>query len=111
MISIMIGVNDVWHELGDHNGVDAPSSAGSTRACSRRSPRPCRGEAHPAGAYVLQGPATLEHWDTFRQEVDLRREIIRELAKDYWEKEDLYIPCIDTQKLFDQAAAHSCPGD
>ena len=24
MISIMIGVNDVWHELGDHNGVDAP---------------------------------------------------------------------------------------
>ena len=24
VISIMIGVNDVWHELGDHNGVDAP---------------------------------------------------------------------------------------
>ena len=38
-------------------------------------------------------------------------EIIRELAKDYWEKEDLYIPCIDTQKLFDQAAARSCSGD
>ena len=61
--------------------------------------------------YVLQGPATQEHWDTFRREVDLRREIIRELAKDYWEKEDLYIPCIDTQKLFDQAAARSCSGD
>ena len=24
VISILIGVNDVWHELGEHNGVDAP---------------------------------------------------------------------------------------
>ena len=40
----------------------------------------------------------------------LRREVVRDLAKRYWEKQDLYIPCIDTQKLFDEAAARSCPG-
>ena len=42
--------------------------------------------------------------------MDLRREVVRDLAKSYWEKQDLYIPCIDTQKLFDGAAARSCPG-
>ncbi len=50
-----------------------------------------------------QQGVTVKH-GTFRKETDKRREIVRELAKSYWEKSDLYIPCIDTQKLFDEAA-------
>lgn len=112
VISIMIGVNDVWHELGDHNGVDAPKFRRVYQGMLQEITQALPGvKLILLEPYVLQGPATQEHWDTFRREVDLRREIIRELAKDYWEKEDLYIPCIDTQKLFDQAAARSCPGD
>ena len=112
VISIMIGVNDVWHELGDHNGVDAPKFRRVYQGMLQEITQALPGvKLILLEPYVLQGPATQEHWDTFRREVDLRREITRELAKDYWEKEDLYIPCIDTQKLFDQAAARSYPGD
>ena len=112
VISILIGVNDVWHELGEHNGVDAPKFRRVVRGdAPGNHPCPARGEAHFAGA--LCPPRAPPHWrtgDTFRQEVDLRREVVRDLAKSYWEKQDLYIPCIDTQKLFDEAAARSCPG-
>ncbi|MFQ6828530.1 MAG: SGNH/GDSL hydrolase family protein [Acutalibacter sp.] len=111
VISILIGVNDVWHELGEHNGVDAPKFRrvyeGMLQEITHALPGVKLILLEP---YVLQGPATLENWDTFRQEVDLRREVVRDLAKSYWEKQDLYIPCIDTQKLFDEAAARSCPG-
>lgn len=111
VISILIGVNDVWHELGEHNGVDAPKFRrvyeGMLQEITHALPGVKLILLEP---YVLQGPATLENWDTFRREVDLRREVVRDLAKSYWEKQDLYIPCIDTQKLFDEAAARSCPG-
>ena len=52
-------------------------------------------------------PATLEHWDTFRRKWTCAGSHPG-TGQDYWEKGDLYIPCIDTQ-LFDQAAARSCP--
>ena len=111
VISILIGVNDVWHELGEHNGVDAPKFRrvyeGMLQEITHALPGVKLILLEP---YVLQGPATLENWDTFRREVDLRREVVRDLAKSYWEKQDLYIPCIYTQKLFDGAAARSCPG-
>lgn len=112
VISIMIGVNDVWHELGDHNGVDAPKFhrvyQGMLQEITQALPKVKLILLEP---YVLQGSATLEDWDIFRREVDLRREIIRELAEHYWKEKGLYIPCIDTQKLFDEATARSCPAD
>lgn len=111
VVSIMIGVNDVWHELGSRNGVDAPKFrrvyGGMLEEITQALPGVKLILLEP---YVLPGPATQEHWETFRREVDLRREIVRELARRHWEQSDLYIPCIDTQKLFDEAAARSCPG-
>lgn len=112
VISIMIGVNDVWHELGDHNGVDATKFRRVYQGMIQEITQALLGvKLILLEPYVLQGPATLEHWGTFRREVDLRREIVRELAQDNRKKEELYITCIDTQKIFDQAAARSCPRD
>lgn len=111
VISILIGVNDVWHQLGeDHNGVDAPKF--------RRVYGEMLKEIYQAlpgvkfillEPYVIPGPSTQGQWEVFRQEVDKRREIVRELAKSFWEEQDLHIPVIDTQKLFDEASAKSCP--
>ena len=85
VISILIGVNDVWHELGEHNGVDAPKFRrvyeGMLQEITHALPGVKLILLEP---YVLQGPATLENWDTFRREVDLRREVVRDLAKSYW---------------------------
>lgn len=105
VVSIMIGINDVWHEIMEQNGVDASKFRrvyeGMLQEITQALPGVKLMLLEP---YVLRGPATMEHWDTFRKETDKRREIVRELAKSYWEKSDLYIPCIDTQKLFDEAA-------
>ena len=101
----------MWHQLGeDHNGVDAPKF--------RRVYGEMLKEIYQAlpgvkfillEPYVIPGPSTQGQWEMFRQEVDKRREIVRELAKSFWEEHDLHIPVIDTQKLFDEASAKSCP--
>lgn len=93
VISILIGVNDVWHELGEHNGVDAPKFRrvyeGMLQEITHALPGVKLILLEP---YVLQGPATLENWDTFRQEVDLRREVVRDLAKSYWKSRTCTFP-------------------
>lgn len=106
VLSIMIGINDVWHELGGKNGVDA--------AKFRRVYDAMLDEIKTAlpdvrlillEPYVLQGPATQASWEYFRRETDLRREAVRGLAKKYGAAR------IDTQQLFDAAAARSCAAD
>lgn len=85
VLSLLVGVNDVWHELGeDRNGVDA-----------ERFHRVCRMLAEdtlarlPEAAlllmepFVLPGTGTRENWEAFFREVALRAQAVREIAGEF----------------------------
>lgn len=106
VLSIMIGINDVWHEANWRNGVDAQKFERVYGEMLKEITA-----ALPAvklillEPYVLKGPATQEKWDYFRAETDLRRHTVKSLARRH------QAACIDTQELFDRAAARSCETD
>lgn len=97
-MSILIGVNDVWHELGSKNGVD--------HVKFERIYDMFLEEVLAAlpdikifilGPYVTEGTATNEKLDEFRAEVDLRAAAAKRLAEKY------SMPYIDLQVAFDEA--------
>lgn len=98
VLTILIGVNDVWHELGSRNGVDAPLFEELYRILLRETV-----EALPKvrlilmGAYVNHGTATDPMWDAFYNEVKLRRDAARKLAEEFG------ADYIDLQQVFDEA--------
>ena len=98
VLTIFIGVNDVWHELGNQNGV-APGLFEEVYRILLRETR----EALPdtrvilMGAFVEHGPATDPDWEVFSREVGIRREITRKLA------EEFQLGYVDLQRVFDEA--------
>ncbi len=100
ILSIMIGINDVWHEANWHNGVDAQKFQRvydeMLKEVIAALPEVKLILLEP---YVLKGPATRDKWEFFRTETDLRRNTVKALAKRYG------AACINTQELFDRAAA------
>ena len=103
VLTILIGINDVWHELFNQNGVEAPLFEEVYRILLRETR-----EALPGtriilmGAYVMHGSATNEKWDYFEKETAIRREITRKLAEEYG------TDYLDLQKTF-QEALGTCP--
>ena len=104
-MSILIGVNDVWHELGGKmNGV----SAGKFEKIYDMMIAEIK-EALPnikimiLEPFVLEGTATAateaepERWNYFRTEVPLRAEAAKRIAKKYG------LPYIPLQEKFDEA--------
>ena len=83
-LSILVGVNDVWHELDAHNGVSAPKF----RKIYGMLLEEIR-QALPdtqillLEPFVLRGTATAEHYPWFRQEVTARAAAVAELAREY----------------------------
>ena len=81
-LSILIGVNDVWHEIGEQNGV----SAEKFRMVYDLLITELK-EALPSlqilimEPFVLEGPATEHAIDTFTLEVAKRAEVCKELAE------------------------------
>lgn len=99
LISILIGVNDVWHEINHQNGVEADrfekmydALLSDTRA---KLPNVKFMLLEP---FVLPGGATNAHWEEFRAETAIRGEIVERLAKKY---DAVYIPL---QERLDKAA-------
>lgn len=103
-MSILIGVNDVWHELGGHNGVDAEKFERIYCMLIEEIK-----EALPdiqimiLEPFVLKGPSTVDteeipnKWETFRTEVKKRAEKAKNVAAKYNLK---FIPL---QEKFDNA--------
>ena len=103
-LSILIGVNDVWHECSNKNGVDA--------AKFEKIYRLMLDEIYEAlpdirillyTPFVLEGSATVdpenpEKWEFFRKETALRADAVRRIARDY------PVSLSITQPLFDEAA-------
>lgn len=82
VLSILIGVNDVWRDIDSAAGISAASYE-TLYALMLREFR----EALPEGKllllepFVLPGSATTPHWETFSREVRLRAEAVRRLAE------------------------------
>ena len=84
VISLLVGINDVWHEIGDQNGVDAERFYRVFRmliadTCERL-PDVKLLIMEP---FVLPGPATRAAWETFAREVPLRSKALREIAEEF----------------------------
>ncbi len=85
VVSILIGVNDVWHELDRQNGVEASrfERVYDMLICDLKEAMPeCR--LILMEPFVLPGSATApneEHWERFYHEVQLRAEAVQRLAQ------------------------------
>ena len=104
-LSILIGVNDVWHEFYEHNGV---SSAKFEKIYAMLIDE--LREALPKTKIIIMSPFCLrasatdnttdcpEKWSLFSQEVKNRAEAAKRIAEKYG------LVFIPLQELFDQAA-------
>ena len=100
ILSILIGVNDVWHEISpEKNGVDVKRYENLYRMrieeTKERFPNIKMIIMEP---FVLKSPATEEHWEEFRSEVKLRADVAKKAAEEYGL---IFIPL---QDKFDKAA-------
>lgn len=98
LCSILLGVNDVWHEFGGKNGVDAKRFYNVYKMLVddtlERFPKMKFILMEP---FCLKGPATQGVWDDFRRETDLRGEAVRRIAE---ETKQTFLPL---QKMLDDA--------
>lgn len=98
ILTILIGVNDVWHEIDNHNGVDAEKFEKIYRMLIDETL-----QALPdikiilMEPYVKKGPATEAHIDYFAAEVAKRQEAVRRIAADYG------FMLVPLQSVFDEA--------
>lgn len=110
-MSILIGINDVWHEVSAHNGVDAKKFELVYGLMIEELQQALPGlKIMLLEPFVLPGSATRSNeefpgrWEFFRAETDLRREAVKRLAEKY----DL--PFVPLQARFDEANADA-PAD
>lgn len=100
VISLLIGVNDVWHEVGNKNGVDAKRFERIySMLISDTLERLPRCKFMILEPFVLHGGATDEKWDIFTGETALRAEAARRVAA---ETKQLFLPL---QRKFDEACS------
>ena len=99
VISILIGVNDVWHELSQQEGVDAESFEEAYRVLLRYTKRMLlETKLILLGAYLTHGTATYgTQRDGFYKELALRNSITHRLAAEFGAE------FLDLQKIFNEA--------
>ena len=98
VMSILIGVNDVWHEIFRENGVDAEKyfTIYSMLIEEIKVALPDI-KIMILEPFVLKGTATEEAWDVFRPEVEKRAAKAKMIA------EKFNLPFIPLQDKFDEA--------
>lgn len=98
VLTVLIGINDVWHEISHQNGVSGELFEEVydilLREVRRSMPNT---RIILMGAYVMHGRATDEHWEEFEKETAVRREKTRRLARKYG------TDYLDLQEKFDEA--------
>lgn len=98
ILSIHVGVNDVWHEVEMQNGVDAEKFERIYDMLLSEIKEALPGvKIILLGAYVTKSTATEECWDVFSSEVKKRAESTKRLAEKYG------CVFVDIQKKFDEA--------
>ncbi len=101
VLSILIGVNDVWHELDSRNGVETPKYKRiyNTLLDETIEKLPYT-KLIILEPFVLKGIATVEHWDYFSTEVFERAAATRHVAETHGAT---FIPL---QKIFDDVCTN-----
>lgn len=99
VMSILIGVNDVWHEFSYSNGVDAEKfyKVYSMLIEEVKAALPDI-KIMILEPFVLCARATEEHWEEFRAETEKRAAMSKKIADTY------NLPFIPLQKGFDELA-------
>lgn len=83
VISILIGVNDVWHEFGGRNGVRADLYEELYNLLIQEVKAALPGiRIIIMEPFVLKGSGTEAHWEEFRAEVELRAAAAKRVAED-----------------------------
>lgn len=104
-LSILIGVNDVWHELAHRNGVDAEQYEVYYHMLLEQLLR-----ALPdvrlliLEPFVLNGSATRENWDMFREETEKRAAAAKRIVEKH---HVLFVPLMEKFDI----AAESAPAE
>ncbi len=100
VLSIHIGINDVWHEVEMQNGVDAEKfeKIYDMLLSEIKAVLP-EVKMILLGAFVTKGRATEKAWDIFEPETAKRAEIAKRLAEKYG------CVFVDLQAEFDKAVA------
>lgn len=84
LVSILIGVNDVWHEVDNRNGVDARRFENVYRMLIEDTLQALpNGKLMLMEPFVLKGSETVQHWEAFHTGVAERAEIVHRLAREY----------------------------
>ena len=101
ILTILIGVNDVWHERDFQNGVEPEKFEFVYRLMldevKKKLPDT---KIILMGAFLTEGTiAEGEDWKSFYDDVKIRRDITKKLAEEY------KLEYIDLQKVFDDALA------
>ena len=103
-MSILIGINDVWHEISSQNGVDDEKFRKILSMLIEEVK-----EALPdikiimLEPFVLKGPATEENWQEFRSETELRAKSVKMIAEKY------NLSFVPLQETFDELSKKAEP--
>lgn len=107
VMSLLVGVNDVWHEILEKNGVEADRFERIYRMLlqdtQERLPNLKIILLEP---YVIQGVSTVKDgvWEQFHENVCERAQSVRRLADEF------KLPLIPLQSIFDEACTQA-PGE
>lgn len=104
-LTILIGINDVWHELGEsRNGVDNEKFYRVYSSIIEEVKRMCPGiKIFILEPFVLEAQATEGKWHIFKSETVLRAKTAKRVAE---ENGLVFIPL---QEVFDEAAKKAEP--
>ena len=83
-LSILIGINDVWHEIGGRNGVANPKFYRTYCEIIEEVQAMCPGVTiFILEPFVLKAAATQDNWDVFKNETALRAQSAKAVAEKY----------------------------
>ena len=103
-LSILIGINDVWHELGDRNGVDNEKYYRTYCEILEEVLRMCPGvKIFILEPFVLKAAATEGAWNVFDRETRMRAASAKKAAARYG---CVFVPL---QEKFDAVCTEAAP--
>lgn len=102
-LTILIGINDVWHEINDRNGVDnAKFFRVYCNLIEEIKAMLPDIEIFILEPFVLKASATEKKWGVFRRETEMRAESARAVAEKFG------LTFIPLQDKFDEAEKKAC---
>ena len=105
-VSILIGINDVWHEIGGRNGVNNTKFFKTYCDIIEELLQMCPGvKVFILEPFVLKAAATQDNWDICLRETAMRAESAKRVAEKYG------LVIVPLQAKFDALVSEAAPAD